>query len=465
MINRNDYSLSPDGKTLKEWFNTSIEDLDMNMEEQLRDITKIGWGAFRNCTSLKTIKISKNVTDISGAFIGCASLVSVEIPKGVTHISGAFTDCVSLPFVQIPEGVTYIRRAFKGCTSLSFIKIPQSVTEDTLGAFDGCASLVFAELPKSLKRIEEGTFRGCISMSSVIIPENVGIIESGAFEGCTSLTSVEIPASVTRIGWNTSEQVIKRRNQGEDFYEVSYPSGAFEGCTSLKKVKFLTRFGRRYYFLDGEMWGEEGIAIVWNGTFKDCTSLTSIEFPKTIRKIGTWVFPGCKSLSSVIIKSKVPPILGDPPKYISNSFHRSKRSIELDYTFFVPKESVELYKTDREWCEYDKNIEPMDDRMWDFNEWVDDEIDEKFMLAYLEKIKERREKEEREKEKRQRMERDKEMYGHIDVCYYDDDPYDPYNDVYNYDAYAPYRNDYDWLSEIAGTNDPEVMNDVYWNMD
>ena len=63
------------------------------------------------------------------------------------------------------------------------------------------------------------------------------------------------------------------------------------------------------------------------------------------------------------------------------------------------------------------------------------------------------------------MERDKEMYGHIDVCYYDDDPYDPYNDVYNYDAYAPYRNDYDWLSEIAGTNDPEVMNDVYWNMD
>lgn len=25
--------------------------------------------------------------------------------------------------------------------------------------------------------------------------------------------------------------------------------------------------------------------------------------------------------------------------------------------------------------------------------------------------------------------------------------------------------DYDWLKEAAGTDDPEIMNDVYWNLD
>ena len=34
----------------------------------------------------------------------------------------------------------------------------------------------------------------------------------------------------------------------------------------------------------------------------------------------------------------------------------------------------------------------------------------------------------------------------------------------DYDNYDYYDN-YDWLAEAAGTDDPEVMNDVYWNLD
>lgn len=29
----------------------------------------------------------------------------------------------------------------------------------------------------------------------------------------------------------------------------------------------------------------------------------------------------------------------------------------------------------------------------------------------------------------------------------------------------PYHNSYNWLADAAGTNDPEVMNDVFWNID
>lgn len=40
----------------------------------------------------------------------------------------------------------------------------------------------------------------------------------------------------------------------------------------------------------------------------------------------------------------------------------------------------------------------------------------------------------------------------------DNDYYDSYNDDYYYDSN-------DWLVDAAGSNDPEVMNDVYWNLD
>lgn len=39
-------------------------------------------------------------------------------------------------------------------------------------------------------------------------------------------------------------------------------------------------------------------------------------------------------------------------------------------------------------------------------------------------------------------------------------------EYYEYDySYDEYYDSYDWLAEAAGTDDPEVMNDVYWNLD
>ena len=99
--------------------------------------------AFKNCTSLKSIKISKTVKNVDEyAFAGCANLESVEFPNSVkrTRISDdAFRDCPKLKSVKLPEGLeTLGQHGFMNCSSLTAIEIPDSVTEFCTKIFDYC---------------------------------------------------------------------------------------------------------------------------------------------------------------------------------------------------------------------------------------------------------------------------------------------------------------------------------------
>ena len=68
-------------------------------------VTRIGYEAFLDCSSLTSVTIPASVSSIgSQAFWGCSSLTSVVIPAGVTSIgSYAFWGCPGL-HIQAPAG-------------------------------------------------------------------------------------------------------------------------------------------------------------------------------------------------------------------------------------------------------------------------------------------------------------------------------------------------------------------------
>lgn len=79
-------------------------------------------GAFRQCTSLTSVKLSNNIIGIfDSTFYKCISLVDVNIPDKVETIGDrAFTFCSSLTDLYIPSSVTTIgTNAFARCDNLT----------------------------------------------------------------------------------------------------------------------------------------------------------------------------------------------------------------------------------------------------------------------------------------------------------------------------------------------------------
>ncbi len=167
-------------------------------------VTRIGYGAFSDCSSLTSVTIPNYVTSIgSQAFWYCSSLTSVTIPNSVTSIgSQAFSYCSSLTSVTIGNSVASIGYgAFSSCRSLTSVTIPNSVTSIGFGAFEDCLSLTSIDIPNSVTSIGSYAFNFCRSLTSVTIPNSVTSIGDCAFQDCSSLTSVTIGNSVASISY------------------------------------------------------------------------------------------------------------------------------------------------------------------------------------------------------------------------------------------------------------------------
>jgi len=265
-------------------------------------VTKIGYGAFYNCSNLATYSGGDGVTVIEGgAFQLCRSLTSFTIPSGVTEIQPYTFQQSGLTRIAIPANVTKIYQyAFGKCGSLESVSIPASVTEIINNPFSGCNNLssitvdegnlnykivdgvLYSKddktliaypipksgttytIPASVTKIVDEAFSGCSGLTSVTIPASVTSIGNNAFEKCTGLTSVTIPAGVTNI-------------------EMC----AFQGCSGLTSVTIPA-----------------SVTIIDQYAFEGCKSLTSVTIPAGVTSIGSFAFNSCSNLASVTIYAK-----------------------------------------------------------------------------------------------------------------------------------------------------------------
>ena len=286
-------------------------------------VTGIYSSAFRDRSSLRSIKIPESVTSIGQyVFLRCGSLTSIEIPESVKSIgNGAFEDCSKLINVTFADNcqLTSIEDwMFKNCTSLTNIKFPASVESIGQSVFENCSSLTNIDIPSSVTSISYSVFKNCSSLTSITIPNSVKSIPSGVFSGCSALTSITIPfvgrpgvtASSTYqypfgyifgtssyTGGTATTQVYyggsTSSTTSNTFYIPSslrsvtvtggyIPYGAFYNCSGLTSITL-----------------GDGVTMIGDSAFRYCNSLTSIDIPVSVTHIGAIAFYNCNALTSI----------------------------------------------------------------------------------------------------------------------------------------------------------------------
>lgn len=304
--------------------------------DQYEDI-RIGWDVFKDCSSLKSIRLSKSVTEFETDFYGCDSLTSIVvdpenetydsrngcnavihtaanymvaacqttvIPGDVTGVSG-FSGCKGITEITIPNGVTRIGD-FADCSNLKSIYLPDSVTNMEGAVFMGCSSLISVRLPKGITEMN-GTFKDCSSLESIEIPESVTEIGNDTFTGCSSLRSIFIPKNVTSI-----------------------PGNIFAGCSSLESIRVSDEnktydsrnncnalINTKYLLLIAGCNGTkipEGIVRIAEEAFEG-SGIERVYIPKSVTQIGhdtggliaayesQMVFADCANLKEIVVDS------------------------------------------------------------------------------------------------------------------------------------------------------------------
>lgn len=278
------------------------------------DVTKIGYGAFREHMSLAIVALPNTIESIDEfAFYYCTSLKSINIPNSVRSIGRfAFRSC-NLKSIDLPNSITCIEtdvfsfcpftnlvipnsvkeiqgEAFQGCHGLTSVTIPNGV--EYLSGFNDCSNLTSVTISNSVTTIGDGAFSGCTRLSNVNIPNSVTAIGSGAFNECKGLTNISIPYSVTAIGPN-----------------------AFANCSNLTNLNLSNSITTIYQYAFFNCWGLTSISIpnstktIGESAFENCVGLTTVVIGKAVQSIDQNAFSNNGNLRDVTFLGAIPPML------------------------------------------------------------------------------------------------------------------------------------------------------------
>lgn len=283
-------------------------------------VKKIENGAFSRLTALANVKFSDNgemgtTTIGTSAFSGCTNLVDVETASNVGVIdNNAFSDCVKLMRLKLADGLQTIgNSAFAGCKRLEGA-LPDGteeeyeiVEEKRVKLPNPNAQLV---IPESVTTIGDMAFANCYNDDETHTPEGgsekiykIGIkavhiagnpegttIGASAFAGCQNLTKLTLGEGVTGLG----DSALKDTRLEEITIPSTFETGTAKNSpftsgknSTLKKVTFA-----------------DGIKVIPQYFLNNITTLTEIEIPASVQKIGDHAFADCSNLTAVTFKEQ-----------------------------------------------------------------------------------------------------------------------------------------------------------------
>lgn len=270
---------------------------------ELNDYIKtIAPNAFYGCKDLSKILNWDNVITISeNAFNGCESLGTsvpdpIPLPKYLKKIDNfAFSNCSKLNVSRIPRNVSYIGDyAFAGTSCEEIDLSDTKIHQINQCAFKNCTNLVNIKLSKNTRTIKESAFEGCGNLTTVeqdklsqIVNYNLETIGDSAFKDCKELS--DIPYSgVSYVGDYAFAGCYINSNSNSDKEEIEIKLNNIEhigvGCFSGSGITKL------------KINNASKLTQISKNAFYNCSNLTSIEIPDTIKSIGDSAFCNCGKL-------------------------------------------------------------------------------------------------------------------------------------------------------------------------
>ena len=264
-------------------------------------VTKIGTGAFRDCTGLTAVTLPNAMTSIGrNAFRDCTGLTTVTISNSVTSIgSYAFYGCTGLTEVTIPNAMTDIGGwAFTYCTGLQTViwnahnvqDIPLNKSGTPMPPFLYCKNLTDFVFGDEVEHIPAYLCYNLTSLKNLVIGNSVTTIGSYAFSSCTGLK---------KVIWNA-----RNANGFQD-------DTPFSDCENLTEFVFGDEVEHIPDYLCYNLTSLKNLVIgnsvtnIRSHAFKGCTGLTAVTLPNAMTDIGGWAFAYCTGLTEVTIPNAV----------------------------------------------------------------------------------------------------------------------------------------------------------------
>lgn len=271
--------------------------------------------------SLEKVTIDPHELEISTGAFYRSKLVEIVIPASVQEIkTEAFYSCEELRTVTFEDYSslqTIGTRAFYGDLRLKRIDLPAKVIEIGESAFEECTDLFAVTLADEyLEKVGKKAFRNCYALETFTFPKSLKWIGEYAFENDRVLHEIALSddvelrpdaflgcgENVTKIeGWRPGIGLTNLRQ----LQFVTFASGiteiehnAFE-ASQLIEVTIPASVVNidDYAFRDSKLLEKvtiegENLLRIGAEAFRDCTALSIINIPQSLKQLGRMAFAG-----------------------------------------------------------------------------------------------------------------------------------------------------------------------------
>lgn len=246
---------------------------------------------------------------------------TIKIPATVRHGDAVYTINAIGP------------KALAGAERLDTVIMPATILQVGDFAFEGCTSLRHIIMPEGQPTFRQGTFFRCTAINSVEFGDEWKEINFTMFRWSDSLHVVNIPSKVERIqGLKTLRGLTTINVAGSN---ANYKS--VEGVLYSSTAPTLLCVPRAH---QGQLNIADGTTSILWGSIIDCTLITDIVLPQSIRNLSFREFSRMERLQTLTI-------LAETPIHTANYEGRDTTALAVanpQLTLYVPASAVKAYK-------------------------------------------------------------------------------------------------------------------------